>query len=197
MRLLALVGLLAVSTPAHAELSKPTSGVWLQFGGGLASASLREPATGMRYAAGTGWHLGFGGFVGRYDDSFAIGRQVAFGLQVRQEAYFPADDFRLRTVPMFEVRRGIDLLVATVHVGGAIGPLLDTEPDEGTRLSGGTARVVGAAHYRFSRLWSAIVRLEAGVDAVWVDQGSGAAPFPSPTVGLTLGLQFSAPTHSE
>lgn len=185
---LVLLTLLAFGPTAEAGLSQPTQAVYLQFGGGLGSGD--QP-----FRAGVGWNVGFGGIIGRYDDAFSIGRHIGLGLQVRQDIQLHAIAPELRTAPMFELRRGIDLLVVGLRASVMGGPLLHTFtgplPNTAavsiprTRLAGGTVRVAGTAQYRFKRAWSAFVRLEAGADFVETVQ---------PSLGFTLGLEWAVVT---
>lgn len=186
---LALLPMLALSPAAHAGLSQPTQAVYLQLGGGLGAGD-------RPFRPGIGWNAGFGGIIGRYDDSFAIGRHIGVGVQVRQDVQLHDIAPELRTAPMFELRRGIDLLVVGLRASVMGGPLLHTFtgplPNTGavniprTSLVGGTARISGTAQYRFKRAWSAFVRLEAGVDVVETVQ---------PTMAFTLGVEWAVVTR--
>lgn len=176
------VGLFALiaSGPAHAELAGDRAGVWAHLAAGLGSGD-------APFRAGVGWSAALGGWVGRYDDSFSIGRHVGFGAVVRQDLIFRPDATILRTAPMLQVHRGIDLLVVGLELGGAVGPLLQTTLGGETVVTGGTARLVGALKYRFERRTSLLLRLDVGVD-VETDAVQ-------PSLGLVLGFQFAGPAR--
>jgi hypothetical protein len=177
MRALLTALALALPLSASAELSRPTAGWWLHVGGGLGAGD-------RPFRPGVGWHAGVGGWFGRYDDACAIGRHVGLGLEVRQDVQLHPGARELRTAPMLEVRRGIDLLVVGVRVSVLGGPLITTPFGAPSRVDGGTVRVAGAVHYRFVPRVSAYVRLEAGVDVVDVVQ---------PALGVLLGVELAAP----
>jgi hypothetical protein len=176
---LALATATATPRTAQAALASDQAGVWLHVGGGLGAGDAGP------FRGGVGWTLGFGGWYGRYDDAFSIGRQLGFGAVVRQDVIFREDLTLFRTAPMLHVYRGIDLLVVGLEVGGSAGPLLETLPGAGTQVTGGTVRAMGALNYRFHPRWSAFARLEAGVD---IEPTTVQA-----SVGFFLGLKFATP----
>jgi hypothetical protein len=173
--------LLCLHSPtAEATLAGRQSGVWAHVAGGLGAGD--NP-----FRAGVGWSAAVGGWFGKYDDSFSLGRHVGIGLAVRQDLIFRPDERILRTAPMLQVHRGIDLLVVGLELGGTVGPLLETTLGGPTRVTGGTARVVGALKYRFVPNWSLFARLDAGVD---VETDAVQA-----SLGFLLGFQLAVPTR--
>lgn len=181
MKALAACVALALFAPAqaHAQLAGPRAGVWFDLSGGLATGDLP-------YVAGTGWSVGLGGWAGRYDSSFALGRSWGAGARLRQDVLFTAAGPVLRTAPLLEARRGIDLLVVGFDISLLGGPLWQTDlGGAGTRFAGGTTRLAGGVRYRFKPEINALVRLEAGID---IDQLQV-----QPVLGLTVGIAYATP----
>lgn len=175
-----LLGLAAAPT-AQADLGGRVGGVMVDAGAGLGAGDLP-------FRAGLGTTLGIHGWIGKYDDDLAIGRQWSFGLRLRSDAAFPPGPAEHRLHPTLEVARGVDLLVVGLRVGLLGGPTLTTDLDAGgTRLAGGTARVFGDVAYRFHRTWSTWLRLESGVD---VD-----ALRAEPALGVLVGVRALVPVR--
>ncbi len=178
MRSLLLALLMTAPMTAHAELSRPTSGITATFGGGLGAGD-------RPFRPGIGWTASLGGFAGNYDDVFAIGRHWGFAARVRQDLQPQAAAPELRTAAMLDLSRGLDLIVIGVsfHVLG--GPLFRTPLDGSpTVFDGGTVRVAGEFHYRFEATWSAFARLEAGLDIADALQ---------PSLSFLVGVRVMAP----
>lgn len=168
---------------------------------GLASAQTRlaRPQAGpaLDVAAGIGWAgrgqpvdvagvLSFGGWAGRYDDDFAIGRHWWFGATGRVRARAA----RTEIAPMIEIRRGIDLLVAGVQffvAGGVVGDVARST-EVPARALGGTVNAGLITRYRRTRHVSLLLRLEGGVDIV---EGQV-----SPGLGAALGIGWARPGRS-
>lgn len=168
-----LASALAQSTlggPAHGALAE------LSVGLGLGDAPI---------TAGLGWQAAVAGWWGRYDDAYAIGRRWSVGLRVRQDIQ-PQTAREVRTAPMLEVRRGIDLLVLGIHAGVAGGPLLSSNAEQPHGLIGGTARAFGGATWRTSPSWGVQLQVEAGVDVSTRAQ---------PSIGVLLGVAAFAPAR--
>ncbi|MEM6930257.1 MAG: hypothetical protein AAF602_25175, partial [Myxococcota bacterium] len=111
------------SVALGASLSRPQAGPALDVGGGIGWSG--EP---VAVAA----QLSAGGWFGRYDDDFAIGRHWWFGATGRLRAR----SARVEIAPMIEIRRGIDLLVAGVQGFVAGGVVLDVGRAEEARPVG-------------------------------------------------------------
>ncbi len=180
-----LLGLLLAAAPAEAGLFDPSAGLYAHVGGGFGVGD-------APVAAGGAWHLGLGGWTGRYDGELVYGRHWAVGPELRQDLLVTGDGpSRLRTAPMLAITRGLHLVVVRVRGELLGGPVLRTTwgADGATVLDGGTIRGAVAASYRPARQWSVFVRLEAGVDV------GGRVPI-APAVGLTLGVEaFARLTH--
>ncbi|MCB9663066.1 MAG: hypothetical protein H6732_03060 [Alphaproteobacteria bacterium] len=194
-----LLILLAGAPEAHAQLAGRGSAVWGDVGGGLAVSGAwdlpEQPGDVVRTWAGGTWTAGFGGVVGRYDDAFAIGRGVGFGVRARQDLLPTSGGLAIQTTVAVEAWRAIDLLVVSLRVGALAGPLLQGgRPGVAPAVVGGTARVLGSAAYRFHRHWSVQARLEAGADLVQRGQGQGSSGLrAAPAVGVVVGLGFTVP----
>lgn len=136
-----------------------------------------------------GWYGHLGIWVGRYDDDMALGRHWGFAVTARQDWITPPSHpvGLLRTAPMFEIRRGLDLLVVGFSGFIAGGPLLETQA-KATALSGGTARIGGNVKWRFHASWGLNLRVEAGVDVF--DEASGPIRVGG-QLGVTLGIEFA------
>jgi hypothetical protein len=181
-RTVALLALLAPSA-AHAQLGGRRGGFWGDLGGGLAVAD-------RPWTPGAGWTVAMGGWFGKYDDSFAIGRRVDVGVRVTQQLVRPDTgvdrDWILRSAPMLEARRGIDLLVVALRFGGAVGPLVNRDLHGPADLElGATIRANGAVGWRFVPRASLMLRLEAGIDVI--------GRHVDPVLGLTVGLEVALP----
>ncbi len=174
-------------SPAHAgELGGASGGVWGDLAVGFGSG-------GRPYAPGIGWTLGIGGFVGRHDDAFAIGRRWGVGLRVRQDIEPQPARHTLRTAVGLEVQRALDLLVATIHLGGYVGPWLVTTWDDGATVPAGvTARLRGGATWRVHRFVGLHATLDAGID---LDARSPVTV--APAVGLQVGIAWARPTRGD
>jgi hypothetical protein len=176
--------LLLLASPARADLGGRRAGFWGDVGAGLGVAD-------RPWSPGVGWTIAAGGWFGRYDDSFAIGRRVDVGVRLRQDFLLasgsePSSRDRLLSAPMIEARRGIDLLVVALRFGGSAGPLIRYDLGDPTSVDvGGTVRANGAVGWRFDPRASLMLRLEAGIDVL--DQKV------APTLGLTLGIEVAAP----
>lgn len=166
------------SSPAMAGLSDPSAGMTVDFGAGLGVG-------GQPFRSGLGWTVGVGGWFGKYDESFAIGRHIAFTARIRQDATFGSRGAMLRSAPMLEVTRGVDLLVVGLRAGAAGGAILETPLGGGPTEVGGTVRGFGAVVYRFRPRVGLTLRVDAGVDII-----GGRV---QPSVGTLLGLTFLAP----
>jgi hypothetical protein len=184
--------LVALLSLAHAGLSDDQSGVYVnvQLGGGVrgptadtvAATDVPEPAATALF----GGQLAAGWWTGRYDDQFALGRYWGVGLAVRQHRVLVPEAFTyntaLHTIPMVEVRRGMDLLVVGLGIRGGIGPIFQVwtgHPDgvPSPPLQAGVAmRVAGTAKYRFKPRFGLTLDIEGGLDVLGgAAQGHGAA----------------------
>lgn len=168
-------------TPSAEALTSRQSGPWVDAHVGFAAAD-------APLAAGLGWQAGVGWWTGRYDDAFAIGRYWAGGAVLRQDFV----DGALRTAPLLEVRRGVDLLVLGWHVFLAGGPLW--APEAGEPLAGGvaigaTARGGAGLTWRRNPFLGLTVRVEAGADVV--DGEVGAA------IAALVGGHFARPVRAK
>jgi hypothetical protein len=177
---------LCVSSPAYAGLSAQQSGLALHIGGGLGLGD--GPIT-----PGIGWTAGLGGWVGKYDDAFSLGRHIGFGVVVRQDIQLHAARSGLRTTTLLQVHRGIDLLVIGLQLGGAAGPLFETPTGQPTQFAGVAARITGLAKYRFKPRWGLFLRFEAGAD-VYTPTVGGDPTRVYGAAGTMLGIEFATPT---
>lgn len=187
--------LLALPTAAHAGLGDRTSGVYLDVAGGLGGA--------FEMPVGVGAELGVGGWTGKVDDAFSIGRTWSFGVRAHNDFAFEPDKLDTRTAVTFEFHRTIYLLVVALKFGAQAGAVLrlpDGVPDcprsdggvtcysQHTAL-GGTVLVDASVVYRFHRAWGLQLKGEVGVDI-------GTTAFPVvPVGGVLLGLMFEAPVR--
>lgn len=175
-RLALLVALALAPQPAEAYLAGWKSGMYAYGAGGFGSG-------GVPWQPGVGWVAGFGGFIGPYDSSFALGRQFGFGAALRQDVTFGrAPSFR--TAPMVELRGGIDLL--TLGIQGSLmgGPLIASRGGGGHDLVGGTVRGAFSVKARFIPTMGLLLRLEGGLDVI--DGRSGG------TAALMLGFEWAS-----
>lgn len=171
---------LVLCDDAHA-LAEPQVGPLVEVVGGFG-------------AGGAPFHPGFGAaatvhlWAGRYDDQYAIGRYWSVGPTFRADYTLATSTTpaALRLAPLFEVRRGLELIVVGLNgfVGG--GPLF-VAPDDGELTLGATARAGLGLEYRRSRFWGVAVRLEGGADFVGDSVGAVA--------GALVGFQFSRPAR--
>lgn len=185
IRPLTLAACLTAAAPAHAGLGGASGGIWGDAGLGLGAGD-------RPFTPAVGWTVALGGFVGRHDDVFAVGRRWGVGLRARQDAQFAPNRELLRTAVMLDVHRALDLFVATVQIGGLAGPLFTTPLSrDSSSLSGATVRVTGAATWRAHRFVGLQLRLDAGVDL----DTTGPRVRPAPALGLTLGMGWAAPTR--
>ncbi len=183
--------LLALPTAAHAGLGDRRSGVYLDAAGGLGGA--------YEMPVGVGAEVGVGGWTGKVDDAFSIGRTWSFGVRAHTDFAFEPDKLDTRTAVTLEFHRTIYLLVAALKFGAQAGAVLRL-PDwvcSGERIHGvcdatqpalgGTVLVDAALVYRFHRAWGLQLKGEVGVDV-------GATDYPAaPVGGVLLGLMFEAP----
>jgi len=130
-------------------------------------------------AGGVSGLVGFGWWVGPYDDSYAIGRFWSVG-GVARVASRPGG---LRATPLLEVRRGVDLIVASWHGFLSAGPMI--QASDGQSVVGASVRTGFGAEFRTSRFWGLTLRVEAGPDYVGDVFSFGSA--------MLLGFQFSRP----
>lgn len=158
------------------------------------ASAFTEPAAGARLEVGIGLGLAdapvqpaFGGYVhvgwfrGQFDDAFSLGRYWELGLTGRLDTRLEG----ARIAPMVELRRGTDLVVASVSPFVAGGPLVVVG---GAPAVGYTARAGLNATYRMHRFRGVVLRLEAGADVV-----GGAPSFAGGVlVGVSLGRPFRA-----
>lgn len=175
--MLNLVLAVLAGTPAYA-LTTNQSGPLLDVAAGLGVGA-------APIAPGPSWLLGFGWWFGPYDDSYALGRYVALGVVARQELIGGT----LRTAPLLELSRGIDVIVAGGNFGIGGGPVLtvDLAGDAGTAI-GAAGRLHVGGEFRRSRFWGFTARLEGGADYVeGTISGAGS---------LLIGFQFSRPSHT-
>ncbi len=157
----ALLVLLLNVAPAHA-ITEDSSGPYVEVSAGLGLSE--KPLT-----ASPGWAGSAGWWFGPYDKAYSIGRFTGVGATVRQDL----SSAGLRTVPMLEVRRGLDLIVANAHgfLGG--GPVLLANSRHPPGIA---ARAGFGARFRFHRFWGVGLRLEAGADVTGGQvAGAGAA----------------------
>ncbi len=192
MRRALAAALLALPTAAHAGLGDRTAGVYLDAAGGLGAA--------FEMPVGVGAEVGVGGWTGKVDDAFSIGRTWSFGVRAHTDFAFEPDKLDTRTAVTLEFHRTIYLLVVALKFGAQAGPVLRL-PDEvsngrcdkvvdcdGLRPAlGGTALIDASLVYRFHRAWGLQLKGEVGVDV-------GATGYPvAPVGGVLLGLMFEAP----
>ncbi|TNE90093.1 MAG: hypothetical protein EP330_09705 [Deltaproteobacteria bacterium] len=141
-------------------------GIWLQGAGGFAVDNR---------GIGPAWQLGGGYWWGNYDRDYALGRYWGLGLTARQD-YIRGE---LSTVPLVELRRGNDLIVAGLHWFLSAGPVIRPE------AIGVEGRLGGGGRFRVNPSNSLFIRLEAGggyVDGLHVGGG------------LVVGMLWSRPT---
>lgn len=181
MRWIPLLALLFVAPPARASLGGPSHGMYAQIAGG--GGMLVPPLGGA-----IGWQAGGGGWIGRYDDDYALGRYWGFGFIGRQDRVYLPGGASLRTVPLIEVRRGMDLLVLGVQGYVAAGPLFSAQTGHSLQV-GGAIRAGGGIKYRFKPHWGLTATAEAGVDILG---GSAQA-----RLALRLGVEFSTPIRKK
>lgn len=164
--------LLCLSVAMGGSLSRPRAGPGVDLGAGIGWSGRPVAVAGQ---------LSVGGWTGRYDDDFAIGRHWWIGATGRLRA----SASRVEVAPVLEVRRGIDLLVAGVQGFVAGGPVIDVAGSEPARPVGftGMAGIVG--RYRRTRHVSLTLRLEGGVDVVGGQVG--------PVVGALIGVGWARP----
>lgn len=170
--MLALALIFALTSPAEA-LTMQQSGPYVDAGAGLGLGN--GPLD-----AGVGWGAGVGWWAGRYDDAYAVGRYWGAGAMVRQDWIGGT----LRTAPMLEVRRGLDLVVLGWHGFLAGGPLVVSR--SGDSVVGGTGRVGIGAEFRRTRYLGLTLRLEGGADFGGGNVAAAGAAL--------LGVQFSRPS---
>lgn len=140
---------------------------------------------GSPFAANAGGHFALGWWTGTYDDQFSFGKYWSFGLSNRFD--FGLTDQRWSLAPMFEIRRGLELIVVGVHPFLAGGPILVAQGDEDLAI-GWTARAGIGGKFRRSRFFGLTARIEGGVDS--------AAGAVSPAFSLLLGGAFARPAHA-
>lgn len=168
--MLALALLLA--SPAQA-LTSHQSGPALDLaaGLGLGGAPLR---------ASVGGEVSLGWWLGVYDDQYAFGRYWWLGATGHVDWRPDA----LAIVPMVEVRRGLELIVAGLYIGAGGGLVLVPEVPE----PGWTGRLSVGAKFRRSRFFGLTLRLEGGVDVRGDAVGFGG--------GALLGVAFARPARA-
>lgn len=181
---LALACLLTSAPAAAQSLGGPTGGLWGDVAAGLGAA-------GRPFSAGVGWTAALGGFVGRHDDAFAVGRRWGVGLRARQDIDPRPASSSLRTGVAIDVHRALDLLVANVQIGGSIGPWIQTSLPSGPPLPAGiAARLSAGATWRVHRFVGVHARIEAGIDT------DHRGPFTvSPALGVSVGAAWARPTR--
>ncbi|MEN0067697.1 MAG: hypothetical protein AAGA48_36550 [Myxococcota bacterium] len=165
------------SVALGASLARLQAGPAVDGSAGIGWAGSPEPAA----VAG---QLSAGVWTGRYDDDFAIGRHWWFGATGRLRARAA----RVSVAPTLEIRRGVDLLVASVQGFVSGGLVADVAGSEDARALGYTGTVGLMARYRRTRHTSLLVRLEGGVEVV--------AGEVKPMLAATLGLGFARPFKS-
>jgi len=126
------------------------------------------------------WDVSFGTLFGAIVGHDDVGRLWGIGARVRQDLR-PIDGvLSVRTAPMLEVRRELDILIFGVHGAVLAGPLFDSAAASPTRLAGGTVRLAGGARLGGIAGPGLSVRLEAGVDV---------AQKVTPSIGLLVGIE--------
>jgi hypothetical protein len=153
------------SAPALA-ITEPTSGVWLDVGGGS--------GFGGTPAATPGGIVSIGGFHGRYDHEYALGRYWAWGATWR-----PGYAGGLQQDVLFEVRRGVDIIVAAPFFGLAGGVGLGA-------ATTGVAEATGGVKWRWQRTIGLSLRVGAGARF-------GGATAVLPSASAHLAFSYSAP----
>jgi len=170
-----LLALMSLFTPAAALTSNQAGPSFdLAAGLGLGGGSINARGAGQ---------LSVGGWAGRYDDSFAIGRYWWFGATGRA-------DWRpglFIAAPLAEIRRGVDVIVAGAYWGAALGPVLAV--GSGPTSTGLAARAVGGAKFRRTRYFSFTARIEAGADLF--------AGRPTFAGAVLLGVAFARPGSAQ
>lgn len=173
---LCVAGALAASPAAHAGLSGSASGGWFDVSGGFSG--------GMDTGIGVGAELGFGGWFGRYDESFAVGRRWQLGPRLHfDQGFVYAGAPMRRWAPSFGFRRGIDLLVVGLRFGAEAG--ISVLEDRGEIVAiGVSARGDAALVYRFHPRVGLMLGVQLGVDMY---------PRPAVTSGINLGFEVAGP----
>lgn len=192
MTRLLVVLLTMLPATALAGLGDRSHGAYFDVSGGMGAAY------GM--PTGVGAEIGAGGWVGKVDDAFAIGRTWSFGVRAHADFGFEPEVLNSRTALTVEFHRNIDLLVVGLRFGLQAGPVLRlpygvpcAASDGGIRCYaqrtalGGTVLGDAALVYRFHRNWGLQLKGVLGVDI-------GTTEFPVvPVGGVLLGIAFEAP----
>jgi hypothetical protein len=166
--------LLALTLSEALALTSRQGGPAVDLGVGLGVGAPFQPRLGG--------HLGLGWWVGTYDDQYAFGKYWAFGPSVR----FDLVPGTWSAAPMFEIRRGVELIVVGVAPFVAGGPVLASVEGAEPAL-GWTARTGVNLKLRRTRFWGLTARLELGAEGVGGNVGFAG--------GLLLGGAFARPAH--
>lgn len=194
---------------AQAQLAGKTSGVRFDATLGLGvdgAYRLAPDPEGLRAFPGAAVATAIGGWVGKFDESFALGRYVAFSLRHRSSVWPESASpiLGMRHALGLEVLRGVDLVVVGLELGGVIGAVVHV-PSRTEQLAfsgapgpdplgiGAHLALTGGLTWRFRPRIGLFLRLEAGVDAIPPSprQGESTTGYVTPTGALTLGLRFA------
>lgn len=143
-------------------------------------ADLGVSGAGVGFHPHAAWDISFGTLFGAVVGHDDVGRLWGIGARVRQDLRPIEGELSVRTAPMLEVRRELDILIFGVHGAVLAGPLFDSAAPSATRLAGGTVRLAGGARLGGIAGPGLSVRLEAGVD---VTQKV------TPSIGLLVGFE--------
>lgn len=184
--------MIALPATAHAGLGDRTSGVYVDASGGMGAA--------YEMPVGVGAEVGVGGWTGKVDDAFSIGRTWSFGVRAHTDFGFEPNGMVSRTATTLEFHRTIYLLVVALKFGAQAGPVLRLPgclpfPPNATGSQiyqcrpaiGATVVADAALVYRFHRAWGLQLKGELGIDI-----RTTAAPV-VPVGAVLLGLVFEAP----
>lgn len=164
----ALFLVIATTIPDAWALSQPMNGIQIDLAAGAGGG-------GTPLTTGVGWQASASYWSGNYDSVYSLGRFWGIGATLRQD--YTAQG--LRTAPMLEVRRGMDLIVVGITGHFSIGPVLDAGG------LGGTIRAGLSTKLRRHAYWGLTLRLEGGVE-LFEDRVGG-------QFGILLGGSFARP----
>jgi hypothetical protein len=154
------------------------------------SFAFTEPSAGIELDLGTGLvqhaeHAGFGWmasamfWAGKHDDTYSLGKYIAFGPTVQQNVLTKTPGLTVSG----EFRHGSDLLIISIYSFASAGAQLE---QSNTSLA---LRAGAGARFRSHAYWSTGLRLELGADILGEKTpfraglqltGSFARPFKTP-----------------